>query len=93
MDVRVDGSYTAGTKAGEMSAALGLAGAMMTEVNGLKCSAWILWNAIDMHADSSELWSVLVNKGSANDFLSMEALEKSWKSTTSNGYWVLQQQS
>ena len=48
----VDGSYTAGTKAGEMSAALGLAGAMMTEVNGLKCSAWILWNAIDMHAVS-----------------------------------------
>ena len=85
----VDGSYTAGTKAGEMSAALGLAGAMMTEVNGLKCSAWILWNAIDMHADSSEYGQSWVNKGSANDFLSMEALEKSWKSTTSNGYWGL----
>ena len=62
---------------------------MMTEVNGLKCSAWILWNAIDMHADSSEYGQSWVNKGSANDFLSMEALEKSWKSTTSNGYWGL----
>ena len=72
----VDGSYTAGTNAGEMSAALGLAGAMMTEVNGLKCSAWILWNAIDMHADSSEYGQSWVNKGSANDFLSMDALEK-----------------
>ena len=85
----VDGAYTAGTNAGEMSAALGLAGTMMTEVNGLKCSAWILWNAIDMHADSSEYGQSWVNKGSNNDYLSMEALEKAWKSTTSNGYWGL----
>ena len=42
-----------------------------------------------MHADSSEYGQSWVNKGSANDFLSMEALEKSWKSTTANGYWGL----
>ncbi|MFR5701695.1 MAG: hypothetical protein ACLUD0_07330 [Eubacterium ramulus] len=31
----VDGAYTAGTNAGEMTAALGLAQRMMTDVNGL----------------------------------------------------------
>ena len=85
----VDGAYTGGTNAGEMSAALGLAQRMMTDVNGLQSSAWILWNAIDMHADSSEYGQSWVNKGSANDYLSMEALEAAWKSRTSNGYWGL----
>ena len=85
----VDGAYTAGTNAGEMTAALGLAQRMMTDVNGLEASAWILWNAIDMHADSSETGQYWVSKGSANDYLSMKALETAWKSTTSNGYWGL----
>lgn len=85
----VDGAYTAGTNAGEMSAALGLAQRMMTDVNGLQSSAWILWNAIDMHADSSEYGQSWVNKGSNNDYLSMEDLEAAWKSRTSNGYWGL----
>lgn len=85
----VDGSYTAGTNAGEMSAALGLARQMMTDVNGLGASAWILWNAIDMHADSSEYGQSWVNKGSANDFASREALEAAWQSRSSNGYWGL----
>ena len=35
----VDGAYTAGTNAGEMTAALGLAQRMMTDVNGLESSA------------------------------------------------------
>ena len=85
----VDGAYTAGSNAGEMTAALGLAQRMMTDVNGLEASAWILWNAIDMHADSSETGQYWVSKGSANDYLSMKALETAWKSTTSNGYWGL----
>ncbi len=85
----VDGAYTAGTNAGEMSAALGLAQRMMTDVNGLGASAWILWNAIDMHADSSEYGQSWVNKGSANDYLSMDALEAAWQSRSSNGYWGL----
>ena len=85
----VDGGYTGGTNAGEMSAALGLANTMMTEVNGLKCSAWIFWNAIDMHVDSSEYGQSWVSKGSPNDFLTVDAMEASWKSKTSNGYWGL----
>lgn len=85
----VDGAYTGGTNAGEMSAALGLAQRMMTDVNGLDSTAWILWNAIDMHADSSEYGQSWVNKGSANDYLSMDALEAAWKSRSANGYWGL----
>ncbi|MCR5527390.1 MAG: family 43 glycosylhydrolase [Lachnospiraceae bacterium] len=49
----VDGKFTAGTDAGEMTDALGIAQRMMTDINGLDASAWILWNAIDMHADST----------------------------------------
>ena len=48
----VDGTFRAGTNAGEMTSALGLAERMMTDINGLGANAWILWNAIDMHADS-----------------------------------------
>ena len=51
MDRAVDGSYTAGTNAGQMSPALGLAKQMMKDVNGLRSSAWIFWNAIYMHVD------------------------------------------
>ena len=83
----VDGAYTAGSNAGEMTAALGLAQRMMTDVNGLEASAWILWNAIDMHADSSEYGQKWINKGSDNDYLTMTDLEKAWKSQSSNGYW------
>ena len=83
----VDGAYTAGSNAGEMTAALGLAQRMMTDVNGLEASAWILWNAIDMHADSSEYGQKWINKGSENDYLTMTDLEKAWKSQSSNGYW------
>ena len=63
----VDGTYTAGTDAGEMTAALGLAQRMMTDVTGLGASAWSLWNAIYMHADSSEYGQRWVYVGSAND--------------------------
>lgn len=48
----VDGKYTAGTDAGEMTAALGTAKRIMTDLNGLKSSAWILWNAIDTNIDA-----------------------------------------
>ena len=48
----VDGKYTAGTDAGEMTAALGTAKRIMTDLNGLKSSAWILWNAIDSNIDA-----------------------------------------
>lgn len=48
----VDGSFVAGKKAGEMSAALGFAKRIMKDINELQASAWILWNAIDMHVDT-----------------------------------------
>lgn len=48
----VDGSYRSGTQAGEMGAALGLAEKITADLNELKASAWIFWNAIDMHVDS-----------------------------------------
>ncbi len=81
----VDGGYTAGTNAGEMSAALGLAQQMMKDVNGLESTAWILWNAIDMHSDSSEYGQSWVNKGSQNDFTSMDALYNAVN--LNSGYW------
>lgn len=49
----IDGSNLAGTKAGEMAPGLGLAQRIMTDLNGLKSSAWILWNAIDINIDSN----------------------------------------
>lgn len=45
----VDGGDTAGTNAGEMGAALWLSNRIRDDCNGLECSAWILWQAIDMH--------------------------------------------
>lgn len=85
----VDGAYTGGTNAGQMSAALGLAQRMMTDVNGLKSSAWILWNAIDMHVDSSEYGQSWVNKGSSNDYLTESAMYAKWQATDEAGYWGL----
>ena len=83
----VDGSYTGGTNAGEMSAALGLGQQMITDVNGLGASAWILWNAIDMHVDSGEYGTAFVEKGSSNDFLTKEEMYASWMPKDSSGYW------
>ena len=85
----VDGTYTAGSNAGEMTAALGLAQRMMTDVNGLGASAWILWNAIDMHADSSEYGQRWVNMGSANDYLTIDDLVAAWKPNANSSYWGL----
>ena len=47
----IDGASEAGTNAGEMTAALGFAGQIMRDVNGLRCSAWIMWNAVDLNVD------------------------------------------
>jgi len=45
----VDGNGTAGSNAGEMSAALWLAQRITTDCNDLNASAWILWQVIDKH--------------------------------------------
>lgn len=45
----VDGGATSGQNAGEMGAALWLSNRIKDDCNGLNCSAWILWQAIDKH--------------------------------------------
>lgn len=45
----VDGGDTLGEGAGEMGAALWLADRIITDLNDLKASAWILWQVIDSH--------------------------------------------
>lgn len=69
----VDGAYTGGTDSGEMSAALGLGQRIITDVTGLRSSAWILWNAVDMHVDAD------------NEFDSDSIEELSYDSN--KGYW------
>lgn len=54
----IDGASTAGDNAGEMAAALGFAKQIMTDVNGLKCSAWIMWNAVDVNVDAENDFDV-----------------------------------
>ncbi len=49
----VDGAGTAGTNAGLMGPALWLAERMITDVSGLRSSAWILWQAIDKHISAN----------------------------------------
>lgn len=48
----VDGGDIAGVAAGEMGAALWLAQRIITDINGLKPSAWVLWQAIDNHVSA-----------------------------------------
>ena len=45
----VDGGDTLGKDAGEMGAALWLAGRILEDMNGLRPSAWVLWQVIDSH--------------------------------------------
>lgn len=82
----VDGSYTAGENAGEMSAGLGLANQIVKDLKGLDCSAWILWNLIDKHADSSEYGQKYAAMSKGIDRLSLEELN--WPSASAEGsYW------
>ena len=45
----VDGGNVEGTNAGEMGAALWLANRIITDLNGLRASSWIIWQLIDNH--------------------------------------------
>ena len=45
----VDGGEVGGTNAGEMGAALYFADKIITDMNGLTPSAWIMWQIIDNH--------------------------------------------
>ncbi|MBR7085299.1 MAG: discoidin domain-containing protein [Oscillospiraceae bacterium] len=67
----VDGGATAGKDAGEMGAALWLAGRITTDVNDLNASAWIMWQVIDNHI-SKDGYNGNKDKGMVN---------------TQGGYW------
>ena len=58
----VDGTYSLGKESGAMEAALGFADAIMTDVNGMFPSAWIMWNAADMHIDSENEFDTLTRQ-------------------------------
>lgn len=45
----VDGNGTAGTKAGEMAAGLWLSNKIISDIQALRPSAWVLWQVIDTH--------------------------------------------
>ena len=49
----IDGASRAGMDAGEMAAGLGFAQRIITDINGLKSSAWIMWNAVDLNIDAN----------------------------------------
>ena len=48
----VDGDYVLGEDAGEMGAGLWLANKMISDIQSLMPSAWILWQGIDNHVSS-----------------------------------------
>lgn len=75
----VDGSFVAGSKAGEMGAALGFAKRVMKDLNEMKASAWIMWNAIDMHVDST------APDSSAVDYADWDSFDS--KKKFSGGFW------
>ncbi len=86
----VDGAFVEGTHAGEMAAALGFAERIMTDVNGLGSSAWILWNAIDNHADNSAEGQKWIAKGSENDFATIDDIYAAIPLDDElEGYWGL----
>jgi O-glycosyl hydrolase len=58
----VDGNGTAGTNAGEMSAALWLANKIINDITAMEPSAWVLWQVIDTHV-SKEGYKGRVDKG------------------------------
>lgn len=49
----VDGTYSIGKKDTGMQAALGYSEQIIKDLNGLMPTAWIMWDAVDVHVDSS----------------------------------------
>ncbi len=65
----VDGTYSLGNESGAMEAAIGFADEIIKDVNGMYPSAWIMWNAADMHIDSGNEFDKLT-RAEAEDILS-----------------------
>ncbi len=49
----VDNGGTAGTNAGNMGAGLNLANNILTDMNGMQPAAWVMWDILDFHKDST----------------------------------------
>jgi len=82
----VDGIYKAGDfskesdfKNREMSQALGIASAVLKDLCEMQPSAWILWDAIDVHAD----------KNNEFDADSLEIIKEFIKAEEGNSFWGL----
>ena len=54
----IDGASKAGINAGEMAPALGFAQRIINDVSNLRCSAWIMWNAVDLNVDANNEFDV-----------------------------------
>ncbi len=55
----VDNTYSLGAESGAMEAALGFADEIIKDMNGMYPTAWIMWNAADMHIDSENEFDTL----------------------------------
>lgn len=49
----VDNGGTAGTNAGDMGAGLNLANRIVLDMNGMQPAAWVMWDIVDFHKDST----------------------------------------
>lgn len=65
----VDGTYTIGNEDTGMQAALGFAGQITKDINGLMPTAWIMWDAVDIHVDSANIYDTCSRK-EADDIVS-----------------------
>ena len=52
----VDGTYTIGNEDTGMQAALGFSGQIIKDINGLMPTAWIMWDAVDIHVDTDNIY-------------------------------------
>lgn len=53
----VDGKFRAGTNAGSMTPALGLAGRINADVNQMMPTAWVMWQVIDRHKKADTIYA------------------------------------
>ncbi|MBP5330630.1 MAG: hypothetical protein J6Y89_02110 [Lachnospiraceae bacterium] len=57
-----EGLFSAGRSESGMQAALGFARAIITDLNGMKPTAWIMWDAVDIHVDSKNRFDTCSRK-------------------------------
>lgn len=65
----VDGTYTIGNEDTKMQAALGFSGQIIKDINGLMPTAWIMWDAVDIHVDTDNIYDTCTIK-EAEDIVS-----------------------